>query len=81
LCHYALEPHRGDDPSAAERLTLGFSTADVVLVGARLGKLVELVNDHDLEWIGVVDPRYAGLASKASPCIVSIVVTRLDKAD
>jgi len=44
LCHYTLEPNRDAELDTPERLTLAFSTADVVLGGARLGKLVELIN-------------------------------------
>lgn len=79
LCHYTLEPHRGDDAETPERLTLAFSTADVVLVGARLGKLVDLVNEHDLEWVAVVDARHAGLLARAL-WVASIAINRLDKS-
>lgn len=77
LCHYTLEPDRGDD--TPERLTLAFSTADVVLVGARLGKLVELLQEHDLDSVSVVDARYANLLAK-SPWVASIAIARLDKS-
>lgn len=53
--------------------------ADVVLVGARLGKLVELVNEHDLEWVSALDARYSGLVAK-TPWIASITIARLDKS-
>jgi hypothetical protein len=79
LCHYTLEPDRADAAEAAERLTLAFSTADVVLVGARLGKLVDLVNEHDLDWVAVLDARYSNLVAK-SPWIASITIARLDKS-
>jgi hypothetical protein len=51
----------------------------VVLVGARFGKLVELVHEHDLEWVAVVDARHAGLLARA-PWVASIAVNRLDKS-
>ena len=79
LCHYTLEPHRGDAAEALEQLTLAFSTADVVIVGARLGKLVELVNEHALDSVSVVDARYASLLAK-SPWVASIAIARLDKS-
>lgn len=78
LCHYTLEPNSGD-PDAPERLTLAFSTADVVLVGARLGKLVELINEHDLGSVSVVDARHAGLLARA-PWVASIAIAPLDKS-
>jgi hypothetical protein len=80
LCHYTFEPNQPDDAEAAERLTLAFSTADVVLVGARLGKLVDLVNEHDLDWVAALDARYSPLAGKA-PWIASITIARIDKQD
>jgi len=79
LCHYTLEPNRDAELDTPERLTLAFSTADVVLVGARLGKLVELVNEHDLNSVSVVDARYAGMLTK-SPWVASIAIARLDKS-
>jgi len=78
LCHYTLEPN-GGDTDAPERLTLAFSTADVVLVGARLGKLVELINEHDLGSVSAVDARYANLLVRA-PWVASIAIARLDKS-
>jgi hypothetical protein len=80
LCHYTFEPNQPDDGEAAKRLTLAFSTADVVLVGARLGKLVDLVNEHDLDWVAALDARDSPLASKA-PWIASITIARIDKQD
>jgi len=62
-----------------ERLTLAFSTADVVMVGARLGKLVELINEHDLGSVSAVDARYANLLVRA-PWVASIAIARLDKS-
>jgi hypothetical protein len=58
---------------------LAFSTADVVIVGARLGKLVELLNEHDLGSVSVVDARYAATLGK-QPWVASIVIARLDKS-
>jgi len=80
LCHYTLEAGRDDaELDAPERLTLAFSTADVVIVGARLGKLVDLLNEHDLGSVSVVDARYAGMLVR-SPWVASITIARLDKS-
>ena len=79
LCHYTLEPNHDAELDAPERLTLAFSTADVVLVGARLAKLVELINEHDLASVSVVDARHAGLLARA-PWVASIAIARLDKS-
>lgn len=78
LCHYTLEPNPGGDLDALERLTLAFSTADVVIVGARLGKLVELLGGHDLAAVSALDARYAGTLSR-EPWVATITVSKLDK--
>jgi hypothetical protein len=78
LCHYTLEPNPGGDPDAPERLTLAFSTADVVIVGARLGKLVELIGTHDLAAVSVLDARYAGTLGR-DPWVGGITVTHIGK--
>ena len=67
------------DPSEApERLTLGFSTADVAIVGARLGKLVDLINEHGLASVSAVDARYAGTVGRG-PWVAKITIARIDK--
>ena len=81
LCHYTLEanPSADEGKEAPERLTLGFSTADVVVTGARLGKLVELINEHGLASVSAVDARYAGTVGRG-PWVARITIARLDKA-
>jgi hypothetical protein len=80
LCHYTLDANPGGDDAkeAPERLTLGFSTADVAIVGARLGKLVELINEHGLASVSAVDARYAGTVGRG-PWVARITIARLDK--
>ncbi len=80
LCHYTLEANPGDDVAkdAPERLTLGFSTADVAIVGARLGKLVDLINEHSLASVSAVDARYAGTVGRG-PWVATITIARIDK--
>ena len=66
LCHYTLEPNPdGNRDAAPARLTLAFSTADVVVSGARLAGLVALLNEHKLEWVAAVDARYANAEERA----------------
>lgn len=77
LCHYTLEPHRGDE-ATPERLTLAFHTADVVMVGARLGELVKLLQKHELASVSALDARYAGALGK-QPWVASIAINRFDK--
>ncbi len=80
LCHYTLEPNPSGDEGkeAPERLTLGFSTADVVVTGARLGKLVDLVNEHGLASVSAVDARYAGTVGRG-PWVAKITIALIDK--
>ena len=81
LCHYTLDANpaaedaRGAPP---ERLTFGFSTADVVLLGQQLGRLIEMVNAYELAAVMVLDERYANTLGK-QPWVASIVITRIDK--
>lgn len=78
LCHYTLEANAGN-PDAPERLTLAFSTADVVIVGARLGKLADLASEQNLIWAAALEGRYANLLVK-QPWIGSIAIARIDKS-
>jgi len=78
LCHYTLEANEGGGDAPPERLTLAFPTADVVLLGVRLAKLVELLHDHSLGSVTPLDARYAGTLGQ-QPWVARIVVARLDK--
>jgi hypothetical protein len=78
LCHYTLEANPGGEEEAPERLMLGFSTADVAIVGARLGKLVELINEHGLASVTALDLRYAGTVGRG-PWVASITIAQIDK--
>ena len=78
LCHYALDPIGGGELEAPERLSIGFSTADVVVTGARLGKLVEALREHSLEWVAALDARYAGALGRG-PWVAAIAIARIDK--
>lgn len=73
LCHYTLEP-AGEAPDAPpEQLTLAFPTADVVILGARLGELAELIQRHRLESVSALDQRYAETLGKR-PWVAKIEV-------
>ena len=80
LCHYTLEANEGGGDAPPERLTLAFPTADVVLVGARLARLVELIHDHSLGSVTPLDARYSNALGKA-PWVARIVVSRIDKSN
>ena len=64
---------------APERLILAFSTAAVAIVGARRGKLVELIGEHSLASVSALDARYAG-AVGCGPWVAVITIARLDEA-
>lgn len=65
LCHYTLEPNPYPELSVApERLTVAFSSADVVVYGARLGQVVDELAKQTVDWITVVDERYANLSER-----------------
>jgi hypothetical protein len=77
LCHYTLEANPGDQ-DAPERLTLAFSTADVTITGARLGRLVELLATHDLAAVSALDPRYQPALGR-NPWVGTISVAHIGK--
>jgi hypothetical protein len=79
LCHYTLESNAAEGDEPPERLTLAFPTADVVIVGARLGKLVEAVNDRALVAVIPLDARHAGTLGKA-PWVAKVIISRIDKS-
>jgi hypothetical protein len=60
-------------------LTLAFSTADVVVGGARLCKLVELLATHDLAAVSTLDARYQGTLVR-EPWVGKITIAMIDKA-
>jgi hypothetical protein len=72
LCHYTLEPNGGDE-AAPERLTLAFHSADVVLVGARLSLLVELLGNNNLASVTALDARFAETLGK-NPWVAKITI-------
>jgi hypothetical protein len=79
LCHYTLEDNAGGDKDTPERLTLAFHSADVVLVGARLSMLVELVTTNQLGSVTALDARYAEALGK-NPWVAKITIKFLGKA-
>jgi hypothetical protein len=66
--------------SAPERLTFAFPTADVVVLGARLGKLVEALHERSLEAVMPLGARYAEALGQ-KPWVASVVIARLDKSN
>ena len=79
LCHYTLGPNPEASEHSPERLTLAFHTADVVILGARLGQLADLVSAHELKSVTALEPRYAGAVGK-QPFVARIDIRPLGKS-
>jgi hypothetical protein len=80
LLHYTLEPEVGELTDAPrERLTLAFSTADVVVSGVRLAGLCDLLREHKLAAVWPLAERYANLFPDKH-VVSEIVIRPLDKS-
>jgi hypothetical protein len=82
LIDYTLEPNpdAGDDKNAPpQKLALAFSTADMVILGWRLGRLADLLRENNLATVHVLSRRYADLAP-ARPFVASIIITPISKS-
>ena len=82
LIDYTLEPNpnQGEDQNAPpQKLTLTFSTADVVILGWRLGRLADLLRENNLATVHVLSKRYADLAP-TRPFVASIIITPIDRS-
>jgi hypothetical protein len=81
LAGNTLEPNPddGEDKAAPpQKLALGFSTADVVILGWRLGRLADLLRENNLATVHVLSRRYADL-DRARPFVASIVIASIGK--
>ena len=81
LIEYTLKPNadRGEDRNApSQRLTLAFSTADVVVLGWRLGRLADLLRENDLATVHVMPKRYADV-DRTRPFVTSIIITPISR--
>ena len=63
----------------ADRLSLAFSTHDVVLLGWRLNALVPLIRHGRLASVAALDSRYYALVQAKEPFICDIVVSTVQK--
>ncbi len=82
LIDYTLEPNSdaGDGQDAPpQKLSLAFSTADVVVLGWRLGLLADKLRENKLAAIGVLPKRYAQL-ERIAVFVSSIVITPIAKS-
>ncbi len=79
LIDYSLEPNpdAGDDKNApAQKLSIAFSTADVVVLRWRLGLLADKLQENELAAVCVLPKRYAEL-ERAVAFVASIKITPL----
>jgi len=84
LMDYTLEPNpdaeddNGGRAQAPQKLVLAFSTADVVVLGWRLGTLADKLRENDLATVHVLPKRFGDL-DRAKPFVVSISITPVAK--
>ena len=82
MIDYTLKPnpHAGEDKNAPpQKLALAFSTADVVILGWRLGRLADLLRENNLATVHVLSKRYADL-NPGRPFVASITITPISKS-
>ena len=80
LIEYTLEPNPDaeDDKNAPpQKLALAFSTADVVVLGWRLGLLADKLQENDLAAVRALSKRYAEV-DRHMPFVASITITPID---
>jgi hypothetical protein len=74
----AVKEAEDDKNSPPEKLTLAFSTADVVVLGWRIGVLADKLRENDLASVRIRPKRYVELDRFA--CVVtSIKITPIEK--
>jgi hypothetical protein len=82
LIDYTLEPNpdASEDKNAPpQKLALTFSTADVVILGWRLGRLADLLRENNFATVHVLSKRYADLAP-ARPFVASIIIMPIGRS-
>ena len=81
LIDYTLEPNSdaGEDKnSPPQKLSLAFSTADVVVLGWRLGLLADYLRENKLAAVGILPKRYVEL-ERGSVFVSAITITPITK--
>jgi hypothetical protein len=83
LIDYTLKPNpdAGEDKNAPpQKLALAFSTADVVILGWRLGRLADLLRENELATVHVLPRRYADL-DHLKPFVASVIIAPISRRD
>ena len=81
LIEYTLEPNPDADDDKNEppqKLSLAFSTADVVVLGWRLGHLADKLQENDLAAVRTLPKRYAETVGHGA-FVASITITPIAK--
>src|SRR6266542_780089 len=81
LLHYTLEPNpqaEEDKNAPPHKLVLAFSTADVVVLGWKLGVLANKLRENDLATVRVRPERYAAL-DRDKPFVTSLRSKSLER--
>ena len=80
LIEYTLEANSDADEdknAPPQKLAIAFSTADVVVLGWRLGLLADKLQENDLATVRALPKRYADM-DRHTPFVASITVTSID---
>jgi hypothetical protein len=83
LIDYSLDPNpdaETDRDAPPQKLSLVFSTADVVVLGWRLGLLADYLRDNKLSAVGVLPKRYAEL-ERVAAFVSSIKIEPINKVE
>jgi len=81
LIEYTLEqnPDAKDDKNEPpQKLSLAFSTADVVVLGWSLGRLADKLRENDLAVVRVQPKRFANL-ERFTPFVAAVTITPIAK--
>jgi len=81
LIDYKLlpNPEAEDNKSAAsQRLSIAFSTADVVILGSNLGFLADRLRESELATVRVLPKRYSGV-ERHMPYVTAIQITEIEE--
>jgi hypothetical protein len=81
LIEYTLEPNpdaKDDQDAPPDRLAFAFSTADVVVLGWRLGRIADHLRENKLAAIGILPKRYADF-DRNKPFVASIKIESVGK--
>jgi hypothetical protein len=81
LIEFSLGPNAGAEEDAKQppqKLCLMFSTADVVVLGWRLGLVADYLRDNRLSAIGILPQRNADVESKTA-FVSAITITEISK--